>query len=174
MVIDSPRAPSPLPTEFLPAERATAEELERQITILRTSPIVGPLLDAVLGFVTVLNRHRQVVLINEALRGYMLSHGLPLEVGGRPGEMLQCVTAAASVGGCGTSAACRYCGAAHRLAAALAGGSGLRECRIRREAAGQDLDLLVRVTPIVLQDEPFMIFAALDVSHERRFSISAI
>ena len=157
-----------LATAYLPAERASAEELARQSARVAASPLIAQLLNATLGFALMLNRQRQLVLANDALREWAAARGLELREGLRPGELLHCVNATLTEGGCGTTEACRYCGAAQGLAVALGGQVGVRECRIRRDGAGDDLDLLVRATPIEIEGEPFVLFATIDISHEKR------
>lgn len=156
------------PTAFLPAERAAEPDLLRQAELVRRSVMMKTLLDASVGFALVLNQHRQIVFVNQAFEQYLAQHGGGLRLGLRPGEQLHCVNSAATEGGCGTTEACRYCGAGQALAAAGRGLVGVRECRVRTEDAGDDLDLLVRTTPVELEGEAFVIFSAMDISAEKR------
>jgi signal transduction histidine kinase len=158
----------PAATEFMPAERADDAELRRQARVVRGSPMVSTLLDAAMGFALVLNRHRQIVHVNETFERYLAESGGGLRVGMRPGEAVRCVNAGRTEGGCGTTEACRHCGAGQSMAASLRGHVGLRECRIRTVQSGEDLDLLVRTTPVELDGEPFVILAAIDISAEKR------
>lgn len=153
---------------YLPAERVSASELERQRQAVVGSAQLTALLDATLGFSLVLNEQRQVVHINDAFRGFLEQRGTPLRLGLRPGELLSCVNAPTTDGGCGTAEACRYCGAAHSLAGAAQGSSGLHECRIQGEDIGDDLDLLVKSSCVEIDGERFIVFAAIDISHEKR------
>lgn len=157
-----------LPTLFLPAERAEDPGLLRQIMLIENEPLAMALLDASLGFAMVLNRHRQIVHINDAFATHLRGRGTGLTVGQRPGEAMHCIHAAETQGGCGTTEACRFCGAAQTLASGLRGHTRVSECRIQTDDAGDDLDLLVRVTPLDVRGEPFLILSALDISHEKR------
>ena len=130
--------------------------------------MAGALLDAALGFALVLNRHRQIVHIEHSFREYLATRGGSLRVGLRPGEALDCVNAAANAGGCGTAEGCRYCGAGQALARSLGGYVGVQERRIQTATSGDDLDLLVRTTPLELEGEPFIVCSAVDISHEKR------
>ncbi len=156
------------PTAFLPAERGSAAELARQIDLVRSSPMVRLLLDASMGFAIVLNRHRQVVHVNHAFQAYMDTHGLVLASGQRVGELLHCVNSDESDGGCGTTEACTYCGVGRSTPFARQGARGAYECRIQTSEVGNDLDLLIRTTPLEIEDEAFLVLAATDISHEKR------
>lgn len=168
MNTSSSLAATPQPSLFLPAERATQEELQHQVRLFSQVPLGAKLLDAGLGFAMVLNRHRQIVHINQSFSDYLRDHGGGLRVGLRPGEQLRCLHAAEQPGGCGTSEACRCCGAAHTIAAGLKGQTQTAECRILTEQSGEDLTLLVKGTPLDLDGERFVILSAMDLSHEKR------
>ena len=157
-----------LPTEFLPAERATEAELLRQIMVFENAPFARKLIDAGLGFAMVLNQHRQIIHVNDSFADYLHQRGASLTIGQRPGEAIGCVHGAESVGGCGTTDGCRYCGAAHIVATGLRGHTRVAECRIQTLESGDDLELLVRITPLDIHGETFLIFSAVDVSDEKR------
>lgn len=163
-----PPVPAPLSSFFLPAERSSPEEIQRQLNVFTGHPLAETLLDAGLGFAMVLNRHRQVVHLNQSFRQYLRDHGGALEAGQRPGELLHCAQADKNAGGCGTSEACQCCGAAHSIAAGLSGRTHVAECRIQTEQSGDDLTLMVRGTPLELAGERFVILSAMDISHEKR------
>ncbi|MGC4118418.1 MAG: HAMP domain-containing sensor histidine kinase [Myxococcales bacterium] len=156
------------PTRFLPAERAPAEEVERQAALVRSFPLVAALLDAGLGLALVLNRHRQIVHLNRAFQEFLTQRGAGVAQGLRLGEVLECANVPSSPGGCGTEEGCKLCGSGRTLGAGLAGASLTEECRIRTRQSGDDLDLLVRTTVIEIADELFLLVSAMDISHEKR------
>lgn len=159
---------SALPTMYLPASRASDQDLQRQIGLFRTVPLGAQFMDASLELSAALNRHRQVIHYNAAFAEFLSARGARLELGLRPGEAVQCVHAAESPGGCGTTEACRSCGAAHGIAAGLKGRSHTEECHIQTQTAADDLTLLVRATPITIESEPMVILALRDVADEKR------
>lgn len=155
-------------TYFLPAERETREEVLRQHALLSRDPLVRELLDASLSLTMVLNSRRQAVLINEAFRERLGLRDGAEAVGSRLGDYLNCRWAAASPGGCGTTAACLNCGAARATAAAQAGKPSEKPCRIQTVVCGRDLCLNARAAPFSYRDENFLVMSAIDVAGEVR------
>lgn len=163
-----PRGPS---TFFLPAERASAEDLERQIVFVAHSPIVEAMLRAWAGAVAVLNLQRQVVAMNAS---YLTSIGVDdphRALGLRPGEAFCCVHAAAAPGGCGTGHACASCGAALSISSSLRTGQPVeRECllQVKRQGKPVDLQFQVRSAPVRLDGRRFELITLIDISRESR------
>lgn len=158
---------NPLPTKFLPAERAPAEEVRRQHDVLSSLPLVRGLLDAMPNMVMILNEHRQIIHANKAALD-ALQAGLDEILGKRTGEALDCIHAREDAGGCGTTEFCTACGAAGAVACALKGKSDAQECRIPVRKPKPDLDLKVWASPFRHEGFAFTIFAAADISHEKR------
>jgi signal transduction histidine kinase len=148
------------------AERATHEEVERQAHVFASQQLVRGVFDAVPAPFFVVNRHRQVVNANRALLAMV---GLDeVEVlGRRPGEVLSCVHSDETVEGCGTSEACKACGATSAILAAIAGREATLKYRLSLQN-GDSLDLEVTATPVQVGDDPFVLVAALDVGDEHR------
>jgi signal transduction histidine kinase len=157
-----------LSREFAPAERASSQEIERQARLFVGQNLLGVLPDAVPCALLAVNEHRQIVFANERFLHLVSPEQRRAGVlGKRPGEILGCVHAFEEKGGCGNAESCRLCGAASALLTGLAGQAQVEECRILR-ANGEALDLRIWTTPVVLDGERFTIFAALDISHEKR------
>ena len=109
-MVDS-RGFEPTATRFAPAERATGEDLTRQISLACRHPITSAVLQCLGGIGVILNRERQIISFNDsplAVRGIQEPEQL---LGLRPGEALGCVHASETVGGCGTTLSCASCGA---------------------------------------------------------------
>ncbi|OGS41278.1 MAG: hypothetical protein A2506_02305 [Elusimicrobia bacterium RIFOXYD12_FULL_66_9] len=159
-------AKTPLPTKFLPAERATDEEAHRQHLAIAAIPLLRSFLDAMPNLVLMLNEHRQIVYANKVALD-TLGVGLEALMGKRPGEAVNCVHAHEE-SGCGTTEFCTTCGAANAIACALQGKPDARECRIQVEAPSVDLDLKVWATPFRHEGFSFTVFVAVDISHEKR------
>lgn len=161
---------SPLPTFFLPAERSSAEGIRSQNELFSREKAVCDLLHHVPNLVLILNKDRQVVYANTAAARMLDSHCPEDLLGGRFGEAWGCVHAAETPGGCGTTEACRYCGAANATAKGLGGKSATEECRlmIRREGRDEAVDLRVWVKPLVVGGEEYLFFTAIDIADEKR------
>ncbi len=164
----NPTTPRTLPTKFTPAGRASAEEIARQAKLFADRKLLGVLPDVVPCILLAVNEHRQIVFANERFLDLLSPEPRQAGIlGQRPGEVLGCVHAFEEHGGCGTTEACSFCGAADALLTGLGGRDKVEECRLLR-AGGQALDLRVWTTPVTIDGEKFTIFAALDISHEKR------
>ena len=161
--------PRTMHTDFLPAERATDEELARGVAIVERGVSVGALHAVPVG-VVLLNDKRQIVFGNDAFRASAWDAGQRRVVGRRPGEALGCLHAADNEGGCGTSVFCRYCGAALAILQCLRGESAVEDCRMVRAGAVGDesLDMQIFTRPMELEDKFFVMVTTLDISHEKR------
>lgn len=155
-------------TFFLPAPRSPREEVLRQHALLAGDPVVAALLESTLSLTMILNSRRQAVLINESFRARLGLVDAASAVGARLGEYLDCARAGDLPHGCGTTPACRDCGAAKGMACALAGRPAVNPCRIQGAVCGQDLTLMLRATPFRFGGEDFMILSATDIEHEVR------
>ncbi len=155
-------------TYFAPAERATQETIDRQSLRIAGEEGCWRLFDAVNEPVLVLNAQRQVVFGNSSALEMIGLADAKAIYGRRPGEILDCERACTMSAGCGTSEFCSTCGAVGSIMAGLGGTANARECRIMRGASAEALDLLVRSTPLVIDDEQFVIIALKNISHEKR------
>jgi len=163
---EAPMEPSGLPTQYLPAERASSEEIQTQSAFFSSHPYLGQFADALPNPVVALNRHRQIVFANEALLN-LTGKEQPEELHGlRPGEALHCVHSNETSGGCGTTEFCKTCGAAHAIREAIGGAKNVQECRITTHN-GESLDLRAWACPLMDGSE-FVSFALEDISHEKR------
>jgi CheY-like chemotaxis protein len=163
-----PVAGSSAPTQFAPSERRSVEDVERQARRLESSGLAVDILDKAPLATVVLNDERQIVYCSpSALR---LSGGKDRReiLGLRPGEALDCIHAAETSGGCGTSEFCRTCGVVRTILEGQLQPSA-RECRLTRRVEGieQALDLLVSVSPLN-GEEHLSLCSLTDISHQKR------
>lgn len=157
------------PTEFASADRAMSGDVQRQVELWAQREVLSALPAAVPCALVVLNAQRQIVYANGRFRDLVHTNGDPIEIEGqRPGEALQCVRAANDSGGCGTTEFCSTCGAVAAILTTQIGEADVQECRITRRDTGDILELRVWATPAEIRGEPFTIFAALDISDEKR------
>jgi signal transduction histidine kinase len=116
----------------------------------------------------VLNVSRQIIFANRALRTLLGGDNAGYR-GLRPGEALGCSHPAESLAGCGTTDFCSVCGASLAiLASQLSGQPARQECRIKRRADREALDLRVSATPLTWGSELYTLFVLSDISHEKR------
>jgi hypothetical protein len=172
MSMEKTRAQSDQITEVESHKRtsiASFEKLSPVSCLLDQQALLRLLPDAVPNIIVVLNERRQIVFTNKQL-GSFLTGGQRLDevYGCRPGDVLNCIHACASDGGCGATEFCRMCGISVAMTASLQGQNAVEECRITRSGSLEALDLRIWTTPVTVGGERFSIVIASDISHEKR------
>jgi len=157
-------------TKFAPAERADHDEVVREWRCFDTDSPIATLLNLMPEVVLILNRQRQVVFANRAALEYSGAEELETVLGMRPGELLRCKHSQESEGGCGTTEACRYCGATHAMLESQEGRSVTEECRITTYKDGNEeaLDLRAWARPLEMAGEDFTFFTLSDIADQKR------
>jgi signal transduction histidine kinase len=120
--------------------------------------------------IAVLDEDGRVVFGEERLMILTNQHSLP--VGNRrPGDLLHCVNAIAALGECGTSEACRLCGAYQAIHESRANGvSVTRECRIQYDANQHygAIDTKVTAAPYRSDGRHYTLLTLQDLGTEKR------
>jgi hypothetical protein len=164
----SARAPE---THFAPAARSSVEEIARQVALIVDHPVVRTVLEAFCGQVLILNQRRQILAASPEFREALFAYDIGDYVGLRPGEALGCEHAQEGPGGCGTSLACRHCGAVLAiLTAQCCLGPTYEECWIsmRRKHGLESVEFRAKATPIKLGDTEVIVLALHDISDQKR------
>ena len=154
-------------TSHAPALRYTNGQLESQFkTILENKQLVN-FVESISQMVLILNKHRQVVYANKSYKDFcrQLNHD-PL-IGKRPGETFNCANAFKSGAGCGTTNACKSCGAVNAILDSQKGKRSTKECQILT-TENNALDLEVTASPLDIESEKLTIFSVNDISAEKR------
>ncbi len=150
--------------------RESAQRILVTAQALLEEPVVQVVLDALGGFVLVLNEARQILAMNpEALLAMGIHDSEPM-LGLRPGDALGCASALRSPDGCHTGPNCPSCGAylalmqADRNDVATVG-----ECFLLREKAHrlEKAEFRVKATPIRLGRQRVFILVLQDISDQR-------
>jgi len=155
-----------LPTQFAPAQRATPEELAQQAWIARGLIILEEVLSTLPDLVLVLNQNRQVVFANRAVLDLVRQSQEDIQ-GMRPGELLGCVHAFETPGGCGTTESCSVCGVVRAILDAVNGDHAEREARLTLRD-GDPLDLRARTHRISIGQDSLTVLALQDIGDEKR------
>ena len=155
-------------TYYASPEKTTDEELKKQMANFSDKDLFAYLLDSTPNYLIVLNKNRQIVFANKAIRELFEEDSYSSIYGLRPGEVLNCRNAFLVEGGCGTSEFCRTCGAVNAVLSSLKGEEDVQECRIIRRENEEALDLRVWTKPLELNGERYSIFTFTDISHEKR------
>lgn len=155
-------------TEFAPAERDPQRIIEEQ-AVLVAAHTPEAVVNGLPLPVVVINDKRQIVFCNRKFEQFSAEHESLLPLGRRPGEALGCAYAELKPGGCGTTRFCRFCGAARAILRSLDGEHSVQHCRLVRCRKEQNcLDFQVYAQPLKIENEHFVLFSILDISHELR------
>ncbi len=162
---------TPLPTYFAPAERADQATLQTLREQFQSDSLARALLEALPDLVLVVNEQRQVVACNRRFWEGLGLSGPEELLGLRPGELVHCLHAGETPGGCGTAEACASCGAVHAVLECLAQRQPIScegSLRTTAEAEGGALDLAIRAVPIQVGDSDLVVLSLRDISSEKR------
>jgi K+-sensing histidine kinase KdpD len=158
-------------TFFASPQRASQDEIARQIEHVSGSPVVNGVMDAVGGMLAVLNEQRQVLAVNSTLLESLDVQNPEDVLGLRPGEAVGCSHANDGPAGCGTTRFCGTCGAAIAIVASLKEDRPAeRVCAIERTRGGESEDLFfaVRASPLKIDGERFLLLFLHDITSEQQ------
>ncbi|WP_346860566.1 ATP-binding protein [uncultured Draconibacterium sp.] len=154
-------------TQYAPAERQMKTTVFNQNKLFTENELFSEIANSVSQMLVVLNKQRQIVYANNYILEAFGFKDLDNYAGRRPGELLDCVHASQSSGGCGTTQFCKTCGAVNAILEAQTGVQSTKECRIETRS-NDAIDIQVRATPFNANGEEFTIFVVTDISNEKR------
>ena len=155
-------------SKYAPPERLDEPEIRRQSHLIRNQAFLSRLYEAVMNAVVIVNQQRQIVYSNRIFAS-VAGFGRPEDIYGlRPGEAIGCVHADEEDGGCGTAAACAFCGAVNTILDAQRGVFEVREANIRTRGGGPDVSVELKASLIEHQAESFVIVSMNDISDRVR------
>jgi len=158
-------------TAYAPSGRAAYEEIVRQYDELASNQLLSLITDAMPDVAMILNEQRQLIFSNKVLLSLVGNIAASDLIGKRPGELLECLHATETSGGCGTTKSCKFCGAVNAiLECQKTGMPSLKECRITSKAEGYDVsyDLQINATPFKFNNNDYIILAVKDISDLKR------
>jgi len=131
-------------------------------------------LDALPQVTALLNKERQVVFSNKALKEMLGKEQLDEILGKRVGELIYCKNADNDTGGCGTSQKCTVCGALNAIIESqILNQKTTKDCRVNTGYNGieSSLDLKVTASPFRIDESRFTLLSISDVSNQKRKQI---
>lgn len=161
-------------TFFAPAGRVAGEELEAQLQLAASDPVIRTILAALNGYILILNAQRQILAVSEELAGGLRLTDPLCFASLRPGELFGCVHSQEGPDGCGTGPACRECGAVICILAAQEKNDAADgECRLtmKKDGSMAAAEFKLRVSPVRMGDEQVLVMVLQDVSAIRRREI---
>jgi PAS domain-containing protein len=161
-------SPESLMTAFASPSRSSRSDLEAQFRIFEKMDGLNQIVALIPEVILILNENRQIVFANKVAISLFESNRLESVIGLRPGELLDCVHASETPGGCGTTKFCANCGAVKAILSGLKGIETVDECKIIQKKSGDAFDLRVWTFPLRYDDQPFTLFVINDISNEKR------
>lgn len=157
--------------KFASALRLTSEQLLGEQELISSQKFFTGIFGSITGIGAVLNKHRQIVYVNDDFLDMMGLEGIESIIGNRPGEVLSCIHARNKTGGCGTTHACKYCGTHNAIIESQVTGKKIsREAMITTRPNGRykSLDLKVISNPVTISGHNFLVLVIQDISSEKR------
>jgi K+-sensing histidine kinase KdpD len=158
-------------TLFASPVRSTREETEASLALVSSHEFLGQIFGAINSIGAILDKNRQIVYANDEFLSVMGFASFESLLGKRPGEAISCIYSSDWPAGCGTSEACRVCGAVNAILQSQQTQSKVsKETRITSFSNGtvRNWDLKVTCSPIILSKETFYIFTLEDISIEKQ------
>jgi len=158
-------------TFFASPGRDTSAELTRQVAAAMADPCVRVLLEAIEGYLLIVNQRRQILAANRDLIEALHREAPDSLVGLRPGEAMNCVHFTEGPNGCGTAKHCQTCGAVLALLSCQAQQARVSgECRLSSLVGGNltARDFRVTASPLTINGEPLVALVLADISSEKR------
>ena len=152
-------------------ERSSEEEIHEEISLFENNPVIKKILDGFPEIAFIINKNRQIVILNSKALNEFNSQSYYSIFGKRFGEAINCIHIHDNLPGCGTTRFCAECGAAKAIKIS----NDLlqtteEECRLTINSNGTDVsfDLLVRTQPIEIFNSHYAMVAIRDISSEKR------
>jgi len=161
----------PETTLHLMAPRADHQSVINDFEAFIANEGTAKVLDALPQVTALLNKERQVVFSNKALKVMLRKEELDEILGQRLGELIKCKNADNNTGGCGTSECCTVCGAMNAIIESqIFNHASTKECRIHTGGDLEDasLDLNVTASPFHFNNLSLTLLSIVDISHQKR------
>lgn len=158
-------------TNYAPAPRSSFDDILSEKELISAQKLFTELFGSLTGISSIINSNRQIVFANNEFLELLGINSIEPILGKRPGEVISCVNCDKGPSGCGTSAACRYCGAVNAILESIRTNSkASRESRILSEINGKLLswDLKITSSPIKMNGGIFYVLSLQDISHEKK------
>jgi len=160
-----------LSTRHAPAERFPQDIIFKEKSQLLSFQNIEIILNALPYIACILNSQRQLLFTNKAMLELMNLNDIKAALGSRTGEILNCINAHKTEGGCGTTENCKYCYVVNTIIKSQKIKNKVsNECRITSNSEGQSVsyDFLVEATPFILENNEYTLLTMIDISHEKR------
>lgn len=156
---------------FAPYLRSSAMDILDENELIASQKLFNDIFSAVSGVSAIINKNRQIVYANSDFLQLLGLKSLEPVLGKRLGEIVSCIHSEEEPSGCGTSAACDYCGAVNAIMESQRTNiKSVRDTFISSYVNGKkaSLDLRISSSPIIIADYVFYVLSLKDISSEKR------
>ena len=151
--------------------RLSSDQILSEQELITSQEFFTEVFGSFAGIGAIINKHKQIVYVNNDFMNMLGLDGIESIIGNRPGEVLHCVHSVNKTGGCGTTEKCEYCGAHNVIGESQRTGKKVSmEALITSKKDGRyrSLDLNVVSSPITLAGHQFYALTIQDISSEKR------
>lgn len=153
--------------------RSSSEEILNEHELISSQRLFTELFGSITGISAVINKNRQIVYSNNDFLEMLGVKTLEPVLGKRFGEVVSCIHSEKETSGCGTSEACKYCGAVNAIIESqLTQQKTIKETSISSVINGQTMswDLNITSTPITLAFQVFYLLSIQDIGNEKKLN----
>jgi signal transduction histidine kinase len=154
-------------TKYAPAERASKEILERQISLFQNNEVLNLFLGKIPSIFLIVNPFRQIVYMNKGALEFTGLNDVASAIGKRPGELIGCIHSTEEPGGCGTAESCTYCSAVNAVLESQKGKLAINDCRLVLGNKYKAFDLRIWASPLKVNGEFFTAITLQDIRNEK-------
>lgn len=161
-------------TLYAPAARSSVTEILNERELINTQKLFTEVLGALSGVSAVINENRQIVFANNEFLEILGINSIEPILGKRMGEAISCSHSEWGPSGCGTSEACRYCGAVNVVLESIRNKVRVsREARILTQEDGKvkSWDLKITSAPIKFNDSVFYVLSLQDIGSQKKLQV---
>jgi signal transduction histidine kinase len=158
-------------TFYASADRSSLDEILSEKELVSSQRLFTELFGSLTGISAIINHNRQIIFANNEFLELLGINSIEPILGKRPGEVISCINSEIGPFGCGTSEACRYCGAVNVILESIRTNSrSTREARILSDIDGKlvSWDLKITSSPIKMNGDVFYVLSLQDISHEKK------
>lgn len=156
--------------QFTSVVRSSSEQILNEHELVSSHKFFAEIFGAITGIGAIMNRSRQIVYVNGDFLKMLGLEGIESVLGNKLGEVLSCVHSREGAG-CGTNAACNFCGARNAIIQSQkTGQKTVKEAFITTRSKGmfRSLDMNITISPFVLSGHTFYLIMLQDISSEKR------
>ncbi|MDR1171832.1 MAG: hypothetical protein LBL24_05190 [Bacteroidales bacterium] len=160
-------------TYHAPEKRSSQRAITRKHKLVNGKEYAQQIVKSMPNLGVILDKNRQIVYANEAITSLLGLGTMDKTLGLRPGELVSCIYSDMTEGGCGTSRACRNCGAVNTIMKCIKSHNQENgECHINSLVDGQltSFDFKISCAPLEINGDFFVVTNLADIkgSEEKR------